>query len=175
MQSLANKGQPSQASQAEPSQAKPSLLTTAYHGLPRLTTAYHGLFFTVSYCVLFGYTQFSVYAFLVSSEKPHIGRIAYMEKKNPLNFLIYLFSINAHKSRTFCTLYYNIQGKTHIPRIFFTIHNFRINGESHNSKPHKPRTKCNVAAAVQQILDLKLIAIFHDIVQNIFQTSNCLS
>ena len=35
-----------------------------------------------------------------------------------------------------------IQGKTHIPRIFFTIHNFRINGESHNSKPHKPRTKC---------------------------------
>ena len=31
------------ASQAEPSQAKPSLLITAYHVLPRLTTAYHCL------------------------------------------------------------------------------------------------------------------------------------
>ena len=66
-QRLASQAEPSQAkpSRAEPSrakqsQAKPSQvclprLTTAYHGLPRLTTAYHGLFFTVSYCVLFGY------------------------------------------------------------------------------------------------------------------------
>ena len=31
--------------------------------------------------------------------------------------------------------------KTHKLKIFFTTPKFRINGEPHNSKPHKPRTK----------------------------------
>ena len=46
----------------------------------------------------------------------------------------------------------NYLAKTHKPKIFFTLPNFRINGEPHNSKPHKRRTKCISSSKVKQFI-----------------------